>query len=140
VVIPVRIEADADRTIDARIAVPLKVVSPNIEVEADWSLASSAVDGSTGVVITMEVMNRSDQPIDLEASAVAWQTGRERMKISDLEPGGRAVRRFQFKADLARLAGTEILLVVEDLDGPDAVSMGIPIAGGESQAAVVPAD
>lgn len=139
-VIPVRIEADADRTIDARIAVPLKVVSPNIQVEADWSLASSAVDGSSGVVITMEVINRSDQPIDLEASAVAWQTGRERMKISDLEPGGRAVRRFQFKADLARLAGTEILLVVEDMDGPDAVSVGIPIVGGESQAAVVPAD
>ncbi|MCH2160479.1 MAG: hypothetical protein MK085_01260 [Phycisphaerales bacterium] len=138
VVVPVQLRADVDRSIDTRISVPLEVVSPNIKVEVDWSIATSTIDGRDGLVVTLEVMNRGNRPVDLEAIAVAWQVGRERIRISDLEPGDHAIRRFQFKAGLDRLAGTEMLVTVEDLDGPDAVVVAVPIAGMKRQAVVVP--
>ena len=136
-VIPVSMHAEVDRLIDARIAVPLEVESPRLEVRADWSLASSAIDGRDGLVVTMEVTNHGNQPVDLEAMAVAWRIGRERLRISDLGPGDQAIRRFQFNAGMDRLAGTDILVTVADADGPDAVVVAVPIAGTKPQTAVV---
>ena len=101
-------------------------------------MAAALVDGRDGVVVTMEVTNRGSQPVDLEAIAVAWQIGRERIRISDLEPGDHAIRRFQFKAGMDRLAGTEILVTVADVDGPDAVVVAVPIAGKTQRTVVVP--
>jgi hypothetical protein len=125
--IPVRLKLHGDRVVDARIKVPVAIISPGLDIEADWSVATSPITGRESVIVTMTITNQSDVAIDLEATAVAWRVGRKRVPVSNLLPGERAVRRFQFNVGLDRLAGTEIRLSVDEIDGPAALSIGVPI-------------
>lgn len=135
--IPVRLQIGGAQLVDARVHVPLSIVSPGLDIEADWTLANAAASGRSVVVVTMAVTNRGAVPVDLEAIAVAWRVGRERVLISNLQPGERAVRRIQFNVDLKRLMGHDIRLSVHEVNGSAAVAIGIPVVATSGQAVVV---
>ena len=126
--------------LDASVQVPLEIVSPGIEVEADWSLVKSAVTGNESVLVTLEVTNRSSEAMNLEAVAVAWRVGRKRAPISNLQPGESAIRRFEFQAGIDQLAGTEVRLSLHEVDGAAAVAISVPISSQGAATALVPVD
>lgn len=135
--IPVRLKIGGAQLVDARVNVPLSVVSPGLDIEADWALAKAAPSGRSVVVVTMAVTNRGAVAVDLEATAVAWRVGRERVVISNLQSGERAVRRIQFNVDLKRLMGHDIRLSVYEVNGSAAVAIGIPVVATTGRAVVV---
>ena len=128
--LPIRITAESEERIGVDLDVPLRIRNDVLEIRTDWALTTSAMDGRQGVVVSAEVINHGDRPLDLQLEAVAWHTGRERRPISSLGPGERAVRRFHFKRTLERLAGTDIRVVITEIGGPLGVTTLIPISGG----------
>jgi hypothetical protein len=128
--LPVAVLLEADSAIRFDGEIPMEVRNETLEVRTDWALTTSAVDGSPGIVVSAEVINHGDRPMDLQMEAVAWHSGRERRPISSLQPGERAVRRFHFKGGLARLAQTDVRVIITELGGPLGVTSLIPIAGG----------
>lgn len=136
--IQVHFTLNGHRQLDARVQVPVEIVSPGIEVSADWSLVESAVTGNESVLVTLEVTNRGSEAINLEAVAVAWRVGRERAPISNLQPGDSVIRRFKFNADYEKLAGTEVRLSLHEVEGAAALSIGVPISGHGLDTALAP--
>jgi hypothetical protein len=128
--LPIRIAVESEERIGVEVEVPLRIRNDVLEIRTDWALTTSAVDGRQGVVVSAEVINHGDRPLDLQLEAVAWHTGRERRPISSLAPGERAVRRFHFKRSLERLAGTDIRVVITEIGGPFGVTTLIPVSGG----------
>ena len=128
--LPIRIAVESEERIGVEVEVPLRIRNDVLEIRTDWALTTSAVDGRQGVVVSAEVINHGDRPLDLQLEAVAWHTGRERRPISSLGPGERAVRRFHFKRSLERLAGTDIRVVITEIGGPLGVTTLIPVSGG----------
>ena len=128
--LPVRIDVESERSIGFEVDLPLRIRNDVLEVRTDWALTTSAVDGRQGIVVSAEVINHGDRPLDLQLEAVAWHTGRERRPISSLAPGERAVRRFHFKRSLESLAGTDIRVVITEIGGPFGVTTLIPVSGG----------
>ncbi len=128
--LPIAVRLEADSTIRFDTEIQLEVRNETLEVRTDWALTTSAVDGSPGIVVSAEVINHGDRPMDLQMEAVAWHSGRERRPISALQPGERAVRRFHFKGGLARLAQTDVRVIITEFGGPLGVTSIIPIAGG----------
>jgi hypothetical protein len=128
--VPITVLVEADSTIRFHTEIPMEVRNETLEVRTDWALTTSAVDGSPGIVVSAEVINHGDRSIDLQMEAVAWHSARERRPISALKPGERAVRRFHFKGGLARLAQTDIRVIITEFGGPLGVTSLIPIAGG----------
>lgn len=128
--LPIRIALESEERIEVEVEVPLRIRNDDLEIRTDWALTTSAMDGRQGVVVSAEVINHGDRPLDLQLEAVAWHTGRERRPISALGPGERAIRRFHFKRSLERLAGTDIRIVITEIGGPLGVTTLIPISGG----------
>jgi hypothetical protein len=128
--LPIRIVVESEERIGIDVDVPLRIRNDDLEIRTDWALTTSARDGRQGVVVSAEVINHGDRPLDLQLEAVAWHTGRERRPISSLGPGERAIRRFHFKRSLERLAGTDIRVVITEIGGPLGVTTLIPISGG----------
>ncbi len=131
--IPIAVLLEADSTLRFETEVPMEVRNEILEVRTDWALTTSAVDGSPGIVVSAEVINHGDRPMDLQMEAVAWHSGRERRPISALQPGERAVRRFHFKGGLARLSRTDVRVIITEFGGPLGVTSLIPIAGGSQR-------
>ena len=138
--IQVKLTMSGGGQLDARVQLPIDVVSPGIEIAADWSVVTSAVSGRDSVLLTAEVSNMSEEAMNLEAVAVAWRIGRERALISNLQPGETAIRQFEFKAGLDRLDGTEVLLSLHEVDGAAAVAIRVPILSQRAATALVPGD
>ncbi|MFM1832117.1 MAG: hypothetical protein RLZZ461_433, partial [Planctomycetota bacterium] len=98
-------------------------------VTADWSLARNDSGGESPIILTVEIENVGDRPLDLELAVSAWQVGRERRTITELSPGDRVVRRLRIGAGLGRLAGTDLRVEVRELDGPESVALRVPLVG-----------
>ncbi len=139
--VPVRLDVRSPRAVRIPVVVPITLESDALAVTADWSIARNASGGESPIILTVEIENVGDRPLDLELAVSAWQVGRERRTITELSPGDRVVRRLRIAAGLGRLAGTDLRVEVRELDGPESVALRVPVVGdADARAtAVVPA-
>ncbi len=138
--VPMRLDVRAPRPMRIPIDVPIALDSEALVVDADWSIARGGRADESPIILTVEIENVGDRPLDLELAVSAWRVGRERRIITGLAPGEREVRRLRIRAGLDRLAGTDLRVEVRELEGPESIALEIPLAGdaGITSTAVVP--
>ncbi len=138
--LPIRLDLRSPRPMQVPIAVPLELRSDALVVTADWSIARGGSADGSPIILTVEIENVGDRPLDLELAVSAWRVGRERRTITALGPGEREVRRLRIRAGLDRLAGTDLRVEVRELDGPENLAVMVPLVGdaGVATAAVAP--
>lgn len=139
-VIPMRLDIRSPRAMRIPMEVPLTLRSDALVVTADWSIARGGPVGRSPLIVSVELENVGDRPLDLEVTASAWRVGRERRLITGLRPGEREIRRVPLRAGMDRLAGTELLIEVRELEGAESVAVRLPVVGGSAgeATAVVP--
>ena len=122
------VQGTATEPFRATISAPLELGSSSVKVEPEWRLARSIESGSVDIVLTLRVTNIGEQPIDVEAFAVADGYTQSRKPISSLEPGATAVRVFHFASGAQRLSGRDIRAGVHDpvVDARHLLQIAIP--------------
>ncbi len=135
--VPIRLDVESPRPVQVPIAVPLELESTALMVAADWAVAKGGSPETSPIILTVEIENVGDRPLDLELAVAAWRVGRERRTIAQLPPGGREVRRLRIPAGLDRLAGTDLRIEVRELDGPESVAVLLPLTGDAELATAV---
>jgi hypothetical protein len=118
---PVRVRVSvagmAEEPFRTTMEAPLEVGYRKATVTPAWRLARSIESGRIDLVLSLRVTNVSDEPIDVDAFAVADGFMQDQKPIRALAPGSTAVRVFHFADGAARLAGREIRAGVHDVDG-----------------------
>ena len=123
--IGVRVLAEGIDRVDARVQVPYEITSSQLEVTGNWSMAA---DRDDAIVVTADIRNRGSLPITLDAKAIVSMVGREGSpRISNLIPGQSVTRRFVFEVDPSKLSGTFIRVSLQEVMGPLAVAIEIPV-------------
>jgi hypothetical protein len=112
----VAIDAVAREPLRTTLEAALEVGMRGIEVEHAWRLARSIESGSVDLVLTLRVRNTGDQPIDVEAFAVADGYAQNKKPITALPPKATATRVFHFADGARRLSGRDIRAGVHDGD------------------------
>ena len=111
------LEGETTDPFRATLEAPLEVGFREVSVEHSWRLARSIESGAVDLILTLRVTNVSEQPIDVEAYAVADGYTQNKKPISALAPGATAVRVFPFADGVRRLSGRDIRAGVHDADG-----------------------
>ncbi|MFM7259844.1 MAG: hypothetical protein ACKO3W_04495 [bacterium] len=101
----------------ATLEAPLEVGFREVSVDHSWRLARSIESGAIDLILTLRVTNVSDQPIDVEAYAVADGYTQNKKPITTLAPGATAIRVFPFADGVRRLSGRDIRAGVHDAEG-----------------------
>lgn len=127
--IPMRLDIRSPRAMRVPMEIPLELHSDALVVTADWSVARGSGSDRAPLIVSVEIENVGDRPLDLEISASAWRVGRERRLVTGLRPGEREIRRVPLRAGADRLAGTEVLVEVRELEGVESVAVRLPIVG-----------
>ena len=99
--------------------IPLRMAIdwPDVEVHSAWRFARAVDTGRIDVVASIAVTNRGNEPIDLEAFALARDYTQTRRPILKLGPGETAMRVFQFPDGARRLSGHHLFAGVSEMDG-----------------------
>ena len=128
----IRGEVDFADGSNARVPVSLEleVDSSQLRLDADWDLARSEDPRQAPIIVAVTLENIGTRIMDVEITTSAWRIGRERRILTGLLPGERRVRLMHLKAGLDRLAGTDVGIQVREIDGPEGVSVRLPIFGG----------
>jgi hypothetical protein len=111
------VEGTAEEPFRAVLDAPLEVGFREVAIEHSWRLARSIESGAIDLILTLRVTNISDEPIDVEAFAVADGYTQNKKPITALAPGETAVRVFPFADGVRRLSGRDIRAGVHDEDG-----------------------
>lgn len=111
------VEGTAEEPFRATMEAPLEIGYRKATVAPAWRLARSIESGRVDLVLSLRVTNVSDEPIDVDAFAVADGFMQDQKPIRALAPGETAVRVFHFADGAARLSGGEIRAGVHDVDG-----------------------
>jgi hypothetical protein len=118
---PTRIEAEveltADRDYRLRVHTDLDVGWKNIEFAADWSVQANDRTGADDLVITQQVTNTGDGPVNLDVYVSAAEVSRQRRAIGALGPNQTAVRTFRVPGGAHLLAGKRVRVGVTERDG-----------------------
>lgn len=115
--VEVELDAVAREPFRARLSAPLEIGYRKARVTPSWRLARSIESGSVDLVLSLEITNTSEEPLDLEAFAVADGFTQNRKPVLGLAPGAKAVRVFHFADGARRLSGRDIRAGVLDPDG-----------------------
>jgi hypothetical protein len=112
----VDLDGQAREPFRARLAARVETGSRGVRVEHRWRLARSVERGGVDLVLTLEVTNLSDAPVDLEAFAAAEGFLQSRKPVTNLAPGATATRTFHFADGARRLSGRDIRAGVHDAE------------------------
>ncbi|MBL1216559.1 MAG: hypothetical protein D8M59_03600 [Planctomycetes bacterium] len=122
-----------------RLAAPIEVGYRRIILQAAHHYAT-APDGTEFLIVTEEITNDSDEPVWLEAFALAKGHPYQRADIGNLQPGHRATRmfRFQISRPESQRSGrpsaseqeplTQVRVGLRELNGPGRVNQIVEVA------------
>lgn len=115
--VEVEVDGSAREPFRVRLSAPLEIGYRKAGVVPSWRLARSIESGAVDLVLSLEITNLTEEPIDVEAFAVADGYTQNRKPVQNLAPGAKAVRVFHFADGARRLSGRDIRAGVLDADG-----------------------
>ena len=123
--IGVRLFSDGIDRVDAQVEVPFEIDSSKLDVTGGWARSQNRDDA---IVVTIRIKNSGQVPLSLEPKAIVSMFGRESApRISNLKPGDHVTRRFLFEGDIEKIFGSSIRVSLQEVDGPLAVAIDIPV-------------
>ena len=123
--IGVRLVSGGPHGVDAQVEVPFEINSSQLSVTGGWARSQHRDDA---IVVTAEIQNKGQTPISLEPKSIVALFGRKSApRISNLKPGERVTRRFLFEGDIENIFGSHIRVSLQEVDGPLAVAIDIPV-------------
>ncbi|MEE2971536.1 MAG: hypothetical protein VX672_00275, partial [Planctomycetota bacterium] len=125
-----RIHVRGGSSLEIPIHLDLTLESPLLRVGADWFIARSSDPATAPIIVSVEIENIGDRLVDVEITTSGWRVARERRILTGLAPGTTRTRLMRLRAGLDRLAGTDVRVQVQELEGSDAVSVLVPVGGG----------
>lgn len=104
----------------------LEVGLPSVDLRTGYRV-ERAESGSGDVVVSLLITNVSDQPLTMEAFAVAPGFKVYSAPVSRLPPGNTVTRRFRFEGGAQSLKGKGVRVGVKELDGTGRVNRTLEI-------------
>lgn len=119
---------DADKRYDnVRLTATLEVGLTTTQLTPSYAIIPNAQGEFTDVAVTLSIRNNGDEPITLQAFALAPGFAREQAPVSNLEAGQTAIRRFVFRGGAIRLKGQRIRVGLIEVTGAGRLNKSLVI-------------
>lgn len=119
---------DADQRYDnVHLATSVEVGLTTTQLTPSYAVIPNARGERVDLAVTLSIRNNGDEPITLQAFALAPGFAREQAPVSNLAAGQTAIRRFVFRGGAERLRGQRIRVGLIEVSGAGRLNKSLVI-------------